>query len=69
MIIYLTTDAPVAGNVWPKGTRLSAPDAAAMAAVRDGVATFEPPTEKQPAQVGNEVEDDAPKRRGRPPKA
>ena len=69
MIIYLTTDAPVAGNVWPKGTRLSAPDAAAMAAVRDGVATFEPPAEKQPAPVETEAEEDAPKRRGRPPKA
>lgn len=74
MIVYVTTDnAPICGNLWPKGTRLSAPDVAAKAAVANGIATFEAPAAAAPAPVpaapAEDQEPDEPaKRRGRPRK-
>lgn len=44
MIIYTTTESEsIAGTLWPKGTRLSAPDAVCKAAVENGLASFDPP--------------------------
>lgn len=74
MLIYVTTDnALIAGSRWPKGTRLEAPDRAAQAAVKDGLATFDLPADKPAPKVAEpaepEAESETPKRRGRPPKA
>ena len=70
MLIYVTTEAAIAGTVWPKGTRLEAPDAAAKAAIAAGIASLDAPG-KVPSvesEIAPEIVEE-PKRRGRPPKA